>query len=80
MVRRDVGHLGSVGGALPAGALVHVRTRFDGGWASGFDVAEIVTTAAGDTAYRLRRAVDGSVLPVLFSPDEVIAVSPFRAS
>ena len=49
---------------------IEVRTRFDGAWVRGFEVAE--ETARGDqTALRLRRRSDGSVLPTWFTPDEV---------
>jgi len=45
---------------------VEVRSRSDGRWTAGFQVAE--RTAQG---YRLRRLSDDTVLPVEFSPDEV---------
>lgn len=66
-------------GALVAGAAVQVRTRFDGAWAGGFAVDEVVDGAPGAQRYRLRRLVDGAVLPVLFSADDVTLVAPPRA-
>ena len=50
------------------GQRVEVRRRFDGSWARGFEIAEVV--AGG---YRLRRRTDDSVLPAVFSPEEVRA-------
>ncbi len=61
------------GRRIATGAAVSVRTRFDGCWAPGFDVAEVVSTPAGEPRYRVRRAIDGSVLPVLFSADDLRA-------
>jgi hypothetical protein len=55
------------------GTAVEVRSRFDGGWCHGFEVAEALDTAAG-VAYRVRRVSDGAVLPALFRPDEVATV------
>lgn len=52
--------------ALAPGTRVEVRRRFDGHWATGFEVAEKV-----DDAYRLRRLSDGSVLPTTFGADDV---------
>lgn len=52
---------------------IEVRTRFDGAWVGGFEVAE--ETAPGDEpALRLRRRSDGTVLPDWFTPDEVRAI------
>jgi hypothetical protein len=52
---------------------IEVRTRFDGAWVRGFEVAE--ETASGEQpAVRLRRRSDGTVLPDWFTPDEVRAV------
>lgn len=52
------------------GTRVEVRSRFDGHWAHGFEVCDAVDEA-GDVSYRLRRRSDGSVLPVLFSHEDV---------
>jgi hypothetical protein len=51
---------------LKPGTKVEVRSRFDGRWARGFEVAEVL---AG--AYRVRRLSDGSVLPSEFGLDDV---------
>ena len=51
---------------LPPGTRVEVRRRFDGAWASGFEVAESL-----DDVYRLRRISDGSVLPTTFRANDV---------
>ena len=48
-----------------AGTPVQVRNRFDGSWASGFDVAEELTEE-GPRAYRLLRRSDRAVLPASF--------------
>jgi hypothetical protein len=52
--------------SLSPGRHVEVRNRFTGTWSRGFDVAEVV--AGG---YRIRRLSDGSVLPTLFSREDV---------
>jgi hypothetical protein len=51
---------------LKPGARVEVRSRYDGSWSRGFEVAEV--TAEG---YRLTRLSDLSVLPTEFDPDDV---------
>jgi hypothetical protein len=56
--------------AVEPGTRVEVRSRFDRAWTRGFEVAETVP-AAGSLRYRLRRRSDGSVLPALFTDDEV---------
>jgi len=50
-----------------AGTKVEVRTRFDGTWSPGFEVAEVVEPGG----YRIRRMADGVVLPSLFDDSEV---------
>ena len=52
------------------GSRVEVRSRFDAHWSRGFEVADIVEHG-GDTRYRVRRRSDGSLLPVLFTDDDV---------
>ena len=54
---------------MDAGTRVEVRSRFDRAWARGFEVAE--TLAGSDAGYRIRRRSDGSVLPVVFSCEDV---------
>ena len=46
-----------------------MRSRFDRAWARGFEVAETVPGA--NPGYRIRRRSDGSILPVVFSSDDV---------
>ena len=55
------------------GTAVEVRSRFDGRWCRGFEVAEVVVTPAG-TAVRVRRCSDGTVLPTMFPAAEVFVV------
>lgn len=52
--------------SLKPGAKVEVRTAFDRTWAPGFEV-----DAVTDDGYRLRRLSDGSLLPVVMTPDDV---------
>jgi hypothetical protein len=49
---------------------VEVRSRFDGKWVPGFEVAEVREVDA-ERLFRLRRCSDGLVLPTNFGPDEV---------
>jgi hypothetical protein len=56
-------------------AVVEVRCRFGDRWVDGFEVCDVVAHG-GDLRYRLRRRSDGSVLPRLFSAEELRAVSP----
>jgi hypothetical protein len=51
---------------LKPGTRVEVRSRFDDGWARGFEVAEVLLDS-----YRLKRLSDLSVLPVAFAADDV---------
>jgi hypothetical protein len=55
------------------GTVVEVRSRFDGRWCTGFEVAEVVATPAGP-AFRIRRRSDGAMLPALFPETEVSVV------
>ena len=48
------------GPSLPSGTHVEVLSGLDGTWQDGFVVAEVTPTG-----YRLRREMDGSVLPDL---------------
>jgi hypothetical protein len=52
-------------------APVEVRSRFDGSWCAGFEVAEAATTSEGSRWFRLRRMSDGALIPSWFSSDEV---------
>ena len=51
---------------IPPGEQVEVRCRYDGRWVDGFAVAEPVAEG-----YRVRRALDGLVLPDPFRPEDV---------
>jgi hypothetical protein len=51
---------------LSAGDLVLVKTRFDGRWATGFEIADVRRRGAAPPAYRIRRCSDHAVLPGLF--------------
>jgi hypothetical protein len=48
------------GPSLPLGTHVEVRSSLDGTWQDGFVVEEVT-----ETGYRLRREMDGAVLPDL---------------
>ncbi len=56
-------------GRVP-GTDVEVRCAWDGGWAGGFEVAEVLECRDG-LRFRLLRRSDRSVLPVLFDDGEV---------
>jgi hypothetical protein len=45
---------------------VEVRSRFDGRWVSGFEIADI-----NDDRYMLRRRSDGAMLPVDFPARDI---------
>ena len=45
---------------------IEVRSRFDGRWVGGFEIAE-----ENDDRFLLRRRSDGSVLPVAFPPGDI---------
>jgi len=45
---------------------VEVRSRFDGRWVSGFEVAGVA-----EEGYVLRRTSDGATLPSRFAAEEV---------
>ena len=55
----------------PSGATVDVRSRFEGTWCSGFEVAEVLTNLDRVLSYRVKRVSDGQTLPGTFSADEV---------
>ena len=58
---------------IELGTSVEVRARFDGRWCAGFEVADRIEADSAPVTYRLRRTSDGSVLPALFTGDEIIA-------
>jgi hypothetical protein len=51
---------------LAAGTAVDVRSRYVGAWSSGFEVAEPL-----QGGYRIRRLSDDSVLPDIFTNEDV---------
>jgi hypothetical protein len=51
---------------LAAGSGVQVRTRFDGRWARGYEIADVRRRGVVGPAYRIRRRSDHAVLPGLF--------------
>jgi hypothetical protein len=53
---------------LAVGTAVDVRSRYVGAWSSGFEVAEPVKDG-----YRIRRLSDNSVLPDVFTNEDVRA-------
>jgi hypothetical protein len=65
----DAGHHG----LAYLGASVEVRSRYDGAWCRGFEVAE-VTAVDGEVAFRIRRLSDGMVLPALFQAQDVAVI------
>ena len=54
-------------GDLVPGTRVEVRCRFDGSWATGFELAEPID----GHGWHIRRLSDGSVLPSPFPHEEV---------
>jgi len=52
------------------GTHVEVRARFESRWSRGFEVADC-QDAEGKRVYKVRRRSDGSILPVMFSDDDV---------
>jgi len=53
------------------GRRVAVRSRFDGSWCGGFELAAAASQPDGSTAFQLRRVSDGALLPAWFGADEV---------
>ena len=56
---------------IEEGTRIAVRSRYDGDWARGFSVMNVVLDE-GEVWYRIRRHSDGVVLPVLFPFQDVI--------
>jgi hypothetical protein len=59
-------HSNAVSRVGTVGTKVEVRTRFDGTWSQGFEIADVE-----DDGYRIKRMTDGTVLPSLFHRHEV---------
>jgi hypothetical protein len=55
---------------------VEVRCRFGDRWVDGFEVCETIHTDAGER-YRLRRRLDGTILPELFAASDIRHVETF---
>ena len=51
---------------------VAVRSRFDGAWCGGFEVADRAHGPDGVSRVQLRRLSDGAILPVWFDWAEVV--------
>jgi hypothetical protein len=77
-----------VGGSMPATeakvidlrepeTAVEVRCRFGDNWVDGFEICEVINDPAG-VRYRLRRRVDGVVLPELFDASNIRHVETFE--
>jgi hypothetical protein len=52
------------------GTRVEVRSRFESRWSRGFEIVNC-DHARGQPRYQVRRRSDGSILPVLFDPDDL---------
>ena len=50
---------------------VAVRSRFDGSWATGFELVDVATGGDGAMRFRVRRVSDGWVLPTAFGADDL---------
>jgi hypothetical protein len=61
-----------IGPAWQPGTPVAVRNRFTERWTEGFVIAS--SEDLPEAAYWLRRASDGTVLPVPFSPSDLRAL------
>ena len=58
--------------AIPPGARVRVRSRFDGAWAGGFEVTHVEDRGSDPPGYRVRRVTDRVELPTPFGAHEVV--------
>jgi hypothetical protein len=56
---------------------VEVKCRYEGRWVDGFEVCETIHTDAGER-YRLRRLIDGTILPELFAAGDIRHVETFE--
>jgi hypothetical protein len=76
-----------LGGSMPGGdngtvdlrekeTRVEVRCRFGDRWVDGFEIFDVVTDAFG-IRYRLRRRIDGVVLPELFLATDIRHIETF---
>ena len=54
------------------GTPIQVKTRFDGSWGRGFEIAEVIVTSGQAPSFRVKRVSDGRLLPTLFSVDDVV--------
>lgn len=58
---------------------IEVRSRYDGAWCGGFEVARLRPGARGGWSVWVRRHSDGTVLPEPFAADEVRRALSARA-
>ncbi|HWC36983.1 MAG TPA: ATP-dependent zinc metalloprotease FtsH, partial [Acidimicrobiales bacterium] len=63
--------LNTTPGRWPTGTRVLLRNRFDGSWASGFEIERPVSDEEGRLGYVVRRLSDGSTLALRFDADDV---------
>jgi hypothetical protein len=64
---------GEAGAVSPIGTAVAVRSRYDGRWVDGFEIADV--DLSGEIArVQVRRRSDGAVLPMAFGAEDVRAV------
>ena len=56
---------------------VEVRCRFGERWVDGFEICDVVNDSSG-VRYRLRRRIDGVVLPELFDAADIRHVETFQ--
>jgi hypothetical protein len=62
---------GDAGQAIePIGTAVAVRSRYDGRWVDGFEIAD-VDLSADVPRVQVRRRSDGAVLPMSFAAEDV---------
>ena len=53
------------------GVPVEVRSRFEGTWCPGFEIAEVLTDFDRALGFRVRRMSDGATLPEVFAAEDV---------
>ena len=57
-------------GHYVTGANIALRSRYNGAWVDGFEIAEI-DLSGQDARLQVRRKLDGAILPVAFAADEI---------
>jgi len=53
------------------GVPVDVRSRFEGNWCGGFEIAEVLADLDRVLSYRIRRVSDGETLPGTFPAEDI---------